>query len=319
MPATLVDGHLTLLLIENGMLSWESLNGVRLDHPEHGHGKITEVRIRARLTPLLDFSNETETFALDPFLALKAPGAKLSLDSSQIPGLEEFQNVEDPAAQRVAIQNALKKADRERHESDIREFCVSRRITRLYHYTPLENINLILSRGLVARSQLDPSTAVFTDPERLDGQLDYISVSIGFPNYRTFFKKRNELNVEGWAIISIDPSALSRLGCLFIPTNAASAEGQAIARANPSSLASLKELFADADSRAGLPAGYPTNPQAEVLFRRHLPSCYFREVIVKDEKTKKTIQARVQNFPVRVNAELFKYRQDWEHWTTPRL
>ena len=295
-----ISGEQTRVLIQEGLLEWQALTGLTMTHPEFGSGIIKEIKTRSKLHPLISFITEGEGIKLSPE-ALDANGTVVSFGPNATQTLYPWIS----------------------RQQEFRDFCEQRKIEKLIHFTLQKNIIGILERGLLPRTRLDANNIVVTDPDRFDGQLDYISVSIGFPNYRTFYRKQNDEELTrkggGWAVVSIDPSALSRLGCLFIPMNAASTEGQAIARANPSSLASLKELFADADSRVGLPAGYPTNPQAEVLFRRHLPSCYFREVIVKDEKTKKTIQAQVQNFPVRVNAELFKPRRDWEHWTTPRL
>ena len=59
---------------------------------------------------------------------------------------------------------------------------------------------------------------IITDPNRWDNQLNWVSTSISFPNYRMFFSKRqntynleNLVGVTGWVILLLDARILWEL------------------------------------------------------------------------------------------------------------
>ncbi|EMF8479020.1 DarT ssDNA thymidine ADP-ribosyltransferase family protein [Morganella morganii] len=158
----------------------------------------------------------------------------------------------------------------------IREIVEQRNITRLFHFTHVDNLSSILVNGLMSRSELDKSTSKYdyNDEDRIDGHLDAICVSISFPNSRMFYKYRM-LKPGNWAVLEITPSVLWDKNCAFYPTNAASNN----VRFNDPDLMKGSEAFADLfldnifgiQRDEGLLAKYPTDVQAEVLVFESIP------------------------------------------------
>ena len=64
-----------------------------------------------------------------------------------------------------------------------------RNIRCLYHYTQLMNLDSILWSGILSKARMRRQGVAFAenDPDRFDGELDGISVSVGFPNFKTFY------------------------------------------------------------------------------------------------------------------------------------
>jgi len=152
----------------------------------------------------------------------------------------------------------------------IRRAVLRRGISRLFHFTRVENIESIQQHGLLSRRLLSERgvEAVVNDLERRDGHLDRISVSVGFPNSRLMkaWKMMNPTAV--WAVLALRPVVLWDQDCLFCPGNAASRRIQAMAPEALRGAAALEELF-----RRDMPAAvaekdrqdWPTEVQAEVL------------------------------------------------------
>ena len=89
----------------------------------------------------------------------------------------------------------------------IRARVEARKICHLVHFTPVENVESIRDKGLLSRSVLDINDLeyIYTDEQRLDGGLNWISLSVSFPNYKMFYAKRELLKrkVGGWAVMLI--------------------------------------------------------------------------------------------------------------------
>ena len=67
--------------------------------------------------------------------------------------------------------------NRKRHVENIKAIVYARKIPYLVHFTPLNNIASILNNGLCSRNTLVNHEFIFTDADRTDGWLDWISVS----------------------------------------------------------------------------------------------------------------------------------------------
>ncbi|CAI1017416.1 Uncharacterised protein [Serratia quinivorans] len=161
----------------------------------------------------------------------------------------------------------------------IQEIVQQRNITRLFHFTHVDNLSSILENGLISRSELDKKNSVYdyNDEDRIDGYLDAICISISFPNAKMFYKYRRS-KLGNWAILEINPSILWDKNCVFYPTNAASNN----VRINNHDLMKGGEgfsaLFLDdvflVQRDKNLPNEYPTDVQAEVLVFENIPPQY---------------------------------------------
>lgn len=153
-----------------------------------------------------------------------------------------------------------------------------RNISKLVHFTKVDNLENIFENGILSRNILDSNNIEYSysDPNRLDGKLDYISNSISFPNYKMFYPKRQEDLSVKWAILSIDSSILiDKFDTEFYRMNAASSD-LSKCRFEPTSNDALEDMFYPEDRVPGLQANYTTNPQAEVLIKDVIEPCYIK-------------------------------------------
>ncbi|MGV6848671.1 MAG: hypothetical protein ACWA5A_09860 [Marinibacterium sp.] len=72
----------------------------------------------------------------------------------------------------------------------IRTEAQRRRIPCLVHFTQVANLTSIMTHGLVPMARADRMglKPVINDADRWDGYRDAVSLSVGFPNYRMFWK-----------------------------------------------------------------------------------------------------------------------------------
>lgn len=201
---------------------------------------------------------------------------------------------------------------------DIREFVEARGIKGLLHFTRAENLESILTRGLVPRDALVlEGFDNFNDSHRIDGT-NAVCLSIGFPNYKMFYGLKLADPAAKWAIVGVSARVLWELDCAFCAANAASAAVTAIPIAQRKGLNALKNMYADwvsvKRSDLKIPDHYPTNPQAEVLALQGVPRRYILGVIVLNELHRQELLAKFPDVEVRVSAQLFRYRKDYEYW-----
>lgn len=165
----------------------------------------------------------------------------------------------------------------------IREIIRTRGVERLLHFTPGQNLPMILERGLLSRARLEELGLDYrhTDTLRLDRRRNYVSVSITFPNFRMFYTKRQKLrDVPFWAVLEIDPEVLCARPCLFFRTNAASAAYHLEPDDVLETPAALESLFAGRRKSTGA-ANEPADPQAEVLVKDEIPRSFITGVVVE--------------------------------------
>lgn len=195
----------------------------------------------------------------------------------------------------------------------------ARKIDYLVHFTPIANVQSILEYGLRSRNALAGHKYVFTDERRTDGWLDWISLSVSFPNYKMFYAKKNSLNdVNGWAILLIKKEALWELNGKFILTNAASSGIRMFRDEKWASVEAFEDMFNYVEHRNSIPDSYTTDPQAEVMIRDEVPRNYISMIAVERKADVKRLGSLV-DIPVKAIPELFKWRSDFENWRKFRL
>ena len=206
------------------------------------------------------------------------------------------------------------KEQRKKRADDIRALVHERKIPYLVHFTPIANVESILKYGLRSRNALSGHKYVFTDEYRLDGWLDWISLSVSFPNYKMFYKKRKSLdNVDGWAILLIKKEVLWELDCKFILRNAASSGIRMFQDDKWSSVEAFEDMFNYVEHRHNIPKYYTTDPQAEVMVRNEVSRDYIDVVAVEGSVDAKRLVG-LEDIPVKIVPQLFEGRSDFVHW-----
>ena len=200
----------------------------------------------------------------------------------------------------------------------IQEYVAEREITYLVHFTRTSNLDSILQRGLVTRNTLlIDGYNDFNDQHRIDGT-DAICLSIGFPNYKMFYRLRKENIGVSWVVLAIKPEVLWTLRCAFCATNAASNCVTNIPLDQRTTLAALQAMYADwgdmSRTTLGIPSYCPTNPQAEVLMLNGVPRPYIYCVAVATKEMKLELETKHPGLDVRHFPNFFYARLDYAHW-----
>lgn len=187
----------------------------------------------------------------------------------------------------------------------------------VYHFTPLGNLPSILKHGIVPRQACKNAgiPCEYTDYLRFDGQINASCLSIGFPNYKMFYRKRNEFPKKKWAVIEIDSQIILELACRFYPTNAARNDMCQLQTSEVTGYRGLTKMFArnscsTACNMWGWQKFYTTDPQAELLVYETIPSKRFKKIFVQESCPELVLPASL----VVVDDSFFKPRCDWELW-----
>ncbi len=203
----------------------------------------------------------------------------------------------------------------------MKEQVEARGIDFVWHFTRLSNLPSILANGLINRRQLTltGATAEFNDQYRLDGCEDAICCSISHPNYKMFYRLRQENPDVEWVVIALKPSILWEKDCAFCTSNAASSEVTSIPIEKRKGEAAFNKLFDEFPQKPpratlGISDSCPTNPQAEVLVFGHIETSYIIGAVTQTKETEKSLKAQYPNFEFLYHRALFSARKDYEHW-----
>ncbi len=92
----------------------------------------------------------------------------------------------------------------------MRSIMKQRQIDRLYHFTQAENLENIFRYGIVPRTILDQQgiQSSYNDDYRYDNCEDAVCTSIEFPNYKMFYKLRQDAPEMDWAVLRLDANIL---------------------------------------------------------------------------------------------------------------
>jgi hypothetical protein len=203
-----------------------------------------------------------------------------------------------------------------------------RGVTHLVHFTKAQNVPSILRYGLLSRDELAAReiTHAINDPHRFDYVTGAICLSVSFPNYRMFYRLRQEHPTDDWVVLRLRPDLVACKRCAFSYANAATRSIAHSRIAERMTLEALEGMFADHEGmppRATLdiPDSYPTNPQAEILVLDAIEPNFITDVIVD-------VKERVNNYPAMLalsdefggqsqflhGKTLFDARSDYAHW-----
>lgn len=194
-----------------------------------------------------------------------------------------------------------------------------RRLVQLLHFTHIANVPSIYRFGIVPRAHLmtEPVkivlTPVFADEMRLDGHQEKNCLSMSYPNYRMFARKRWDIGGD-WAVIKIDPNVIIDRYCEFSPSNAARSDMTPRGGVEGAQLLFCNWRLRD---QLGLERSDPTDPQAEILEDSVIEPRYIMDVAVETEAARGRL-ARA-GIECSVEPDLFRPRADYRYWQENRL
>jgi len=197
----------------------------------------------------------------------------------------------------------------------------SREIEVVWHFTRLSNLDSILTHGLKSINeleQLELPTEV-NDQYRFDGQTKAICCSIEHPNYKMFYRLRQENPEIDWVTIAIKPSILWKKDCAFCIENAASSNVASIPIELRKGVDAFNKLYEDIEDKPTrkemrLHSSYPTNPQAELLVFDNIKPKHFMGVVTNQKAIANALQEKHEGLKVLLHNGPFSARADYEHW-----
>ena len=208
--------------------------------------------------------------------------------------------------------------------SQIQQICEERGLTTLVHFTRIENLQGILQEGLIGRRLLETrgQQFLFNDHDRVDGHKEAVCLSISFPNYQMFYKKRkSKKTVESqWVILLLEAKVLWELDCAFCQRNAAHKSVSSIPLTDRKRPEALKGMFEDfyniRPQDLSIPLDYPTHPQAEVLVFDPIPARYIKVIYFRDtDAQERWLPINIGGaYETSTGSHYFKYRHDHEVW-----
>ncbi|RDI40917.1 DarT ssDNA thymidine ADP-ribosyltransferase family protein [Falsibacillus pallidus] len=195
-------------------------------------------------------------------------------------------------------------------------------IKYLVHFTRIENVVSIFNKGLIPVDLLRRTGIGFShnDNYRFDNCKDANCMSIGFPNYRMFFRYRNHNPGSDWVVLGIKKEILWEKDCAFCVENAASNNVTSIPLEKRKGVEAFKRLYEEYPGKPsreilGIHASLPTHPQAEVLvFDVIEPKYIWGVAFENNDKKNKYASLIPPNINKQVMGELFSYRVDYEYW-----
>ena len=199
----------------------------------------------------------------------------------------------------------MNKQEKEALEREqIRQIIQDREIKHLFHFTPVDNLDSILKKGLKSRAAITQNpdeypNVICPDEKRIDGRKNGICLSVSFPNHYLLqaYREREEYD---WAIIVLDINLILEAQdreVLFFQTNAASSRFIGVDRCFLKSPDAFQSLFAYEVQLNNtlsllrgihLPKKYPTNVQAEVMVTDYIEHDYIKGVIFNNNDLIKT-------------------------------
>lgn len=180
-------------------------------------------------------------------------------------------------------------------------------IKSVFHFSIFDNLKSILDNGINSRKYLENKTIsyMWMDENRFDDRRDWISTSLSYPNLYLIRNKIKSWDIESeLVLLEIDPQIIGSLPAIFFPGNAARSDLNANYkedRIQYLDLCGIQNLFLNKEVREkyNLPNYHPTDPQAEILFYRHVPARFIKAIYSSDKfksKYKNQINQLVEKY-----------------------
>lgn len=188
-----------------------------------------------------------------------------------------------------------------------------RKITSLFHFSKVENLENIIRKGIIPRKYLKKGSYRSTDNHRWDGFLNASCLTVSFPQCVMFYPKRCDDKSQDWVVLEIDTAILDRKDCAFFETNAASNAVKEEIILNRKTPTAFERMFDDLEnkpsrSRLKIPDNYPTDPQAEVLVFGNVEPNLIKELHFETDTVKEQFKKLVLGKECSTTPRLFEKR-----------
>lgn len=197
-----------------------------------------------------------------------------------------------------------------------------RGIKYLVHFTRIENLVGIFNNGLVPVDTLSQSGMNFSnnDDSRWDNCENANCLSIQFPNYRMFFRYRQQNPGVDWVVLGIKKEVLWEKDCAFCVENAASNNVTSIPLKKRKGVEAFNRLYNEYPGKPsridlGINPVLPTHPEAEVLVFDIIEPEYIWGVAFESLYHKNKYASLIpSNINSQVVERLYRYRKDYDYW-----
>lgn len=160
-----------------------------------------------------------------------------------------------------------------------------RKIKYFVHFTPKNNLESIITKGLLPVSKLEEKhyRYVHNDDVRMDQRCDAISLSVSFPNYRLFYVFREKHPELKWVVLLLDAEEVIKFNPAYFKHNAASAEFVGRDWSQFQGANSFEAMFGGMRSTV-IPPSYPSSSQAEVMVNSEIPPKLISKILFYNEE-----------------------------------
>jgi len=191
-------------------------------------------------------------------------------------------------------------------------------IEYIVHFTRMKNLDNILKNGLKSRKKLEKDNKKFhfNDSHRNDNQKDAICCSVCHPNYKMFYKLRQEKSKK-WVVLLIKKNIIWKYKCAFCTENASSNNVTSILLKKRKGKKAFKKLYGKKKLRKKCKIfnPYPTNPQAEILVFNDIKSTDIISIVFENQKKIKKYKKKYKKFNFKIDKKYFQARKDYSCWT----
>ena len=232
----------------------------------------------------------------------------------------------------VEITNTVNLAKTKKNDDKQRELLKTnielRDIKFLLHFTPIDNLEKILTYGLLPRDTLEEPAnkkiirAKFPDEKRIDGYSDCFCVSVSWPNYKMLHHKmlssKSNMKNKEWVIIKINKKHVVEHKCMFFRTNAASFKSRKDKDSNFDDMFYNDQNIRD---EINLENHFTTDPQAEIMSSSNIPPSWFENIYFRYQTphsillTNKLVKKNLLDRNIiKIDTKFFEARKDYKYW-----
>lgn len=209
------------------------------------------------------------------------------------------------------------------YKDEILNKATMRGIDSCIHFTNVTNLPSILQYGILSKKTMDEEWIEYNENDslRLDGYTDATSLSFTSPNYKMFYKYRQQNPAKRWAVLIIDSETIISLDCAYCYTNAANSKITAIPLKQLMTVQAFDNMFAEINdyvsrARMRLSDNEPTDPQAEILVFDEIPPEAINYIIFDDYYTMQQYKPLLDPMciPCSCDSGPFLPRRDYSFW-----